>query len=431
MDVAKREDMTEDSGLRRESIEARANGLAPEERLIWLACRAELDPVREELLRRTVDDGLDWGRLARKGRYHRMLDLLRHHLDGVGRLAAVPADALTQMEESRLEARRMQARLDAARPRCISGLSAAGVEHLLVKGPTLQPLYPQGVVRAAGDLDLLIHEDDLARATAALSEAGFVLQTPVPPGLSATETVAYCQTFEQLRYVDGDGAEVELHFRLHNYGPPTAGEMAWESVATWCEGDAAPQPGLGAEELFLYLVCHLNLHAFGRILWYYDVAEFYRAWRGRLDWEGLAALAQKRRLGPSFHQSLTWILELLHPELDPEPGLGPLTPTGWQRSAFRRLWRHDEVNALTSWIRPFDASRYYLLGGDPWWRKAAYLRQVLLPPRPWLAAHLGCQPTPGILWRYLINRRRESRDWARITRKDVLLDGAPAGPSPK
>jgi hypothetical protein len=87
------------------------------------------------------------------------------------------------------------------------------------------------------------------------------------------------------------------------------------------------------------------------------------------------------------------------------------------------LWRRDEVFALASWIRPFDVSRYYLLGGDSPLCKAAYLRQVLLPPRRWLAAHLGCAARPGVLLHYLARRRRERRDWGRITRKDELLKG--------
>ena len=129
------------------------------------------------------------------------------------------------------------------------------MEHVLVKGPTLQVLYPHDVVRAAGDLDLLTHEEDVDKATAALGQAGFILQTPVPEGLPTVETVRYCHAFEQLRFLSDDGAEVELHFR------PLS-----DSVACWEGSDVNPLAGIGLEELFLYLVSHLNLHNFGRIL---------------------------------------------------------------------------------------------------------------------------------------------------------------------
>lgn len=384
-------------------------------------CRAELDAVRRRLLRETVDGALAWDRVIDKGRYHRLLDLLHHHLHRCGHLGAVPAVERARLDESRAQARGMQSRLDAALAHCTTALEAASVEYVIVKGPTLQVLYPDDVVRAAGDLDFLVHEEDLGAATAALGRAGFALQTPVPEGLTTAETVRYCHTFEQLRFHGGDGAEVELHFRLHNYGPPSVREPLWDSVACWRAADGSARAGIGLEELFLYLVSHLNLHAFGRILWYYDVAEFYGTWRRHIDWANLARMAGERRLGVSFYQTLHWTVELLWPEWDLEPGLDPLRPSPLRRAAFDRLWRRDEVFALASWIRPFDASRYYLLGGDSPLRKAAYLRQVLLPPRTWLAAHLGCAARPGVLLRYLASRRRERRDWGRITRRDELL----------
>ena len=164
------------------------------------------------------------------------------------------------------------------------------MEHVLVKGPTLQVLYPHDVVRAAGDLDLLTHEEDVDKATAALGQAGFILQTPVPEGLTTVETVRYCHAFEQLRFLSDDGAEVELHFR------PSS-----DSVACWEGSDVNTRAGIGLEELFLYLVSHLNLHNFGRILWYYDVAEFYGTWQRHIEWAELTRIARERRLGVSFY----------------------------------------------------------------------------------------------------------------------------------
>ena len=398
-----------------------ANRLSPEDRLLWLVCRAEQDPVRRRLLHETVDAGLSWDRVINKGRYHRLLDLLHYHLQACGRLAAVPESAQAHMTESRSVARRMQEKLDTALRRCTQAFDEAAVEHVLVKGPTLQRLYPPGVVRAAGDLDFVVHEVDLPVVTKALAAAGFHLQTPVPQGLTPAQTMRYCHTFEQLRFLDAAGAEVEIHFRLHNYGPPPPDEPLWDRVACWVASDGSSRPGIGLEELFLYLVSHLNLHAFGRILWYYDVAEFYTLWHQQIDWTELARIARARRLDVSFHQTLQWILRLLTPECQLHPGLDLLCPTALQRATFAQLWRRDEVFALASWIRPFDAARYYLLGGDSILRKAAYLRQVLLPPRAWLAAHLGCRPRPGILLRYLARRRRERQNWATITRRDELL----------
>ena len=91
-----------------------AGRLSPEDRLLWLVCRAELDPVRRRLLQETVNGTLAWDRVVDKGRYHRLLDLLHHHLHLGGCLGAVPAPQRARLDESRAEARRMQAKLDKA-----------------------------------------------------------------------------------------------------------------------------------------------------------------------------------------------------------------------------------------------------------------------------------------------------------------------------
>ena len=148
-----------------------AGRLPPEDRLLWLVCRAELDAVRRRLLRETVDGALAWDRVIDKGRYHRLLDLLHHHLHRCGHLGAVPAVERARLDESRAQARGMQSRLDAALAHCTTALEAASVEYVIVKGPTLQVLYPDDVVRAAGDLDFLVHEEDLGAATAAVGRA--------------------------------------------------------------------------------------------------------------------------------------------------------------------------------------------------------------------------------------------------------------------
>jgi hypothetical protein len=406
-----------------DAVRDRALALGVEDRLLWLCCRSDLDAVRRPLLESAVDSGPDWDRVVRKGRYHRLLGLLHHHLGGCGLTDTVPAAALDAIVETRSQMDDGRTRQQAALETCRASLDASGLDYLLVKGPTLQPLYPAGVTRTAGDLDFLVHEEDHAAVTATLEEAGFRLQTPVPPGLSPAQTMAYCQTFEQLRFLDGGGGEVELHFRLHNYGPPGVSEAAWDHVARWSLADGSTVNGIALEELFLYLVSHVNLHAFGRILWYYDVAEFYAAWGAQIDWTLLRDRARARRLDLSFHESLRWILQLLWPEWQLDDGLAPLRPAPWRRAWFQRAWRRHEVFALGSWIRPFDASRYYLLGGDGPWRKLGYLWHVLVPPSTWLAAHLGCEPGPALRWRYLVKRRHERRDWSKVTRRDELLRG--------
>lgn len=402
-----------------------AAGRRVEDRLLALCCRDALDEPRRGLLAAVVAASPDWDYILRKGTYHRLLGLVHHHLRESHLETRVPdavRSRLRQVADGDAESRRRQV---LALRTSSAALAAAGVDYLLLKGPSLQDLYPEGVSRPAGDLDLLIRDHAFAQARRALEDCGLRLATAVPPQMGASEAVRFAQYFEQLRFTDGAGSEVELHFRLYNYGVPDRREETWDRLASWpVDGDRHPGPA--PEELFLYLTTHVNLHAFGRILWYYDVATFYRRWRGRLDWDRLAARARHRGLAPCLYHSLRWILELLWPEWDPVE-LETLRPPAPASAVYSWLWRRRQVMAMESYVRPFDAARFYLLSPARLTNKVRYLARVLAPPSGWIAAHLGRRPGPWLLPAYLRKRRRERRDWGRITRKDALL-APPAGP---
>ena len=384
-----------------------------------LCCRDQLDAERRDGLAEIVESGLDWQRLVRKATYHRLLGFVRHHLIGTGHLAGLPGDIAERLETTAADAAAGARCRQLALQVCDEALTAAGLSYLLLKGPSLQWLYPRGVVRVAGDLDLLVHEEDLNGVVGALGDCGFALATRTPPGLSPQEAVEFAQYVEQLRFLHPELGEIELHFRVYNYGVPDRLETSWERQHSWTVDDRH-YPGLSPEDLFLYLAAHLNLHAFGRILWYYDLCAFYLRWRERLDWRLLAKRAEERGLTSSFYHTMHWILSILNPEV-PATELDPLRPSAWRSNLFGQVWRKDEVLALESYIRPFDAARYYLLSSASPAQKIRYLARVLTPPPRWLGPYLERSPAFWLNWTYLRQRRRENRDWNRVTRRDELL----------
>ena len=398
-----------------------ASVLSPEDQLLLLCCRNRLDGDRREALRGFVFSALAWESLLRKARYHRLLGLIRHHLIDSGLYGEVPPDQRQLLEEH-------AAHMDVAARQQLDTLKDVAalmlqrsIDYLLLKGPTLQHLYPAGVVRAAGDIDLVVHEDTYSAVIAAFEDSGFECATKAPRSLAPESAVAFSQYFEQLRFVRADSTEVEVHFRLYNYGLPDAVEDSWQKRRDW-EVAGAAYPGLEREDLFLYLTTHVNLHAFGRILWYYDVTTAYRQWRQQLDWDRMEMLARRRRLSSSFYHSLCWMFGLLFPECH-LPELERFKPSAVATRIFAVAWREREVFALKSFIRPFDAARYYLLGAQSAWDKLRYVWRVLLPRKEWLAAYLNRQAGTRLhlTLTYLRQRRRENRDWNRVTKRDELL----------
>jgi len=385
--------------------------LTPEDRILLLCCRERLDATCQQFLRDALRAGPDGQRLLARAIYHRLPGLLRYHLEQSGALDDLPAEVRQSLADEIKTLYLVQQQQKQGLFLCLERLQARSVDVMLLKGPLLQDLYPPGVGRASHDLDLLIREEHLHETMSVLREVGYELETRIPDNLTPWEAVQFSHYVEQLRFVRPNHTPIELHLRLHNYGVPDRLERAWEHLRFW-DVEGRQVPSLPPEELLLYLTTHANLHAFGRMLWYYDVTSLYWRWRDQLDWDLVASRASERRLLSSFYHSLLWINQLVYPER-PVPELEPLRPSPVRTRMFELLWHKEDTFALRSYIRPFDAATYYLLGAASPLKKLRYILRVLFPPRRWLAAHLDRPSSRLISLQYLRWRRRESRSAGR------------------
>jgi hypothetical protein len=62
-------------------------------------------------------------------------------------------------------------RVEEAVVECVTRLRAYGIEPVLVKGLALAKLYPEGIVRPAGDIDLVVRKEEFAAAHAILHDS--------------------------------------------------------------------------------------------------------------------------------------------------------------------------------------------------------------------------------------------------------------------
>ena len=393
--------------------------LAPEDLILVLACREKLEDEWAQQFARLATGQPDWNRILGKADYHRLLALLHHHLSACSLLDQIPPSSRSTLQDGADEMKRLQGQQVDTLLHCLDLLNSDNIETMALKGPILQSLHPPGAPRASYDLDLLIREADHVACREILEKAGFHQDTPVPKGLTPAGMVEYSQYMEQLRFTRDDLTPVEIHFRLYNYGVPDRRESSWDESHEWTvQGHTIFS--LCPEEMLLYLTTHANLHGFGRMLWYYDITAFYRQWGSRMDWDLLCAKAESRRLQASFYHSMLWITQLVYPERTLSE-LEPLAPTRSRSWLFQRIWRKREFLDLKSFIRPFDAARYYLFGGAPITKKLLYLIRIVMPPVEWLRLQFE-PPAPRFpRVKYLQQRRRERKNWNRVTRKSELL----------
>lgn len=110
----------------------------------------------------------------------------------------------------------------------MDGLSAAGVDSLMLKGTALAyDLYPLPAIRARGDSDLLVARNNLPAARSVFERQGFELQ-PLDEGISDDLAL---QEVWSLRCGAGTRHHIDLHWQLIN-SPALSGLLDFASCGT-------------------------------------------------------------------------------------------------------------------------------------------------------------------------------------------------------
>jgi hypothetical protein len=155
-------------------------------------------------------------------------------------------------------------------------------------------IYGDLTMRHAGDLDILIHLRDRARAAAVLLELGYELRTPVRPDGAPADPDCYEYHFER----PSDGMVTELRWRFdlarskfrHDLGM----DWVWPNRRTTMLA-GAEVPDVEPEILLLMLSMHGSKHRWSKLLWICDVARLLASRTG-LDWRMVIQEAKRTGL---------------------------------------------------------------------------------------------------------------------------------------
>jgi Uncharacterised nucleotidyltransferase len=168
-------------------------------------------------------------------------------------------------------------------------LTRGGVPFVPLKGPLLsQRLYGDLSIRSSGDLDLLVHREDLLRVRDLVAGLGYQVGSVLPwPSDAACFRSRECE----LLMVDKTRSlPLDLHWRLlPAYFPsPLDESQIWSSlISTRFAGRDLPD--LCPEHLLLFLCVHACKHAFERLGWICDIASCMRT--QVLEWKSVLAIA--------------------------------------------------------------------------------------------------------------------------------------------
>jgi len=170
----------------------------------------------------------------------------------------------------------------------------ASIEAMPFKGVVLgASIYGDLAIRPAGDLDLLVHYQDLKRATTIVLERGYKLTTAVrDDGLPIDENY-----FEYKFERSTDGMIIELRWRLDlansRYKRDLGMNWVWTTRRTVVLA-GAEIPNISQVNTLLLLCMHGCKHVWSRLIWICDVAQLLEVER-KLDWN--LAIREAKRLG--------------------------------------------------------------------------------------------------------------------------------------
>ena len=276
-------------------------------------------------------------------------------------------------------------RLAAEESRISAAMTAAGLRHWPLKGPSLsERLYGDIGVRQVSDLDLLVEPANLARADALLADLGYSRHTSgAIESLSAAQELIYVRGFSPSpsspvtsHQPPVTAFHLDLHQRLLPYvrRDPLAARVFAH--------------GMTKENLLLYLCANQITHRFARLRYLCDVTAFLEREGASVEWDGFLSAARRMPWGPGVGLALDWAVAFAPASVPPRV-LQSLRPSPLGDLLLRRSLGDGAADA---------ASRTRLLDGPG----GAYVSLG--------SAYLGRPTAAGIAWRMMFPSRAYVRE---------------------
>ncbi len=229
---------------------------------------------------------LDWPKLLALAGDQGLLPLLTQKLSHA-QPGVIPSDAQQTLKSSFREQMVFDLRMLAEMYRILDRFAAQGVAVMATKGPVLaQRCYGFSFARQYTDLDFVLRDADILRATETLISLGY--DAKVPPSAIRANRPAGEYAFTQL----ATKLLVELHTEktFRYYPKPLSIDELLSRKASVRLGEQ-DVPALSVEDELLLISIHGAKHFWERLLWITDVAALIT--HHPIDWDRAAALARE------------------------------------------------------------------------------------------------------------------------------------------
>jgi len=259
--------------------------------ILLTACSAVPSEQKQTRLRPLLQQPVQWKRLFALAHQQGTQPLLYEALSDLKE--AVPPEELNFLQQSYQANLHKVLLLSRELIRIVERLSTLGIEVMPYKGLALaEALYGDIALRQSGDIDLLIHPQDLRGIREAVRELGY---TP-HQHLSEMEERAYLKSGYECAFDSSAGRnllEVQWAIQPRFYAVDYAMDSLFQrAVEVTVAGHPMKTPS--PEDLLLILSVHAAKHLWDRLLWLCDIAQLMNL--PGLDWGWIKSQARALRI---------------------------------------------------------------------------------------------------------------------------------------
>jgi Uncharacterised nucleotidyltransferase len=253
----------------------------------WLALLQCANPqFATDRLSEVFSKALDWSRLLTLAEEQGVLPLLTKRLGELDEVA-VPSEVRQKLRDAARAQTLFTLSLTAELFRVLDRFAALGIGVLLTKGPVLSArCYGDPGLRQYTDLDLVLRDADIARATDAMMALHYEPKVPLKAIYAGKVPGEYVFVRRDTKLL------VELHTeRTFRYHPkPLSVEKLFERQGR-VRFDGHDVPSLSTEDELILICIHGAKHFWERLMWIADVAALVT--RQSVDWERAVSAVQE------------------------------------------------------------------------------------------------------------------------------------------
>jgi hypothetical protein len=327
----------------------------------WAALLECASPSHDRQRLKDLLRSADWARFLVLAEEHGVVGLAAARLRDLQWEPVPPEIKQTLIDRQRAQIF-FSLRMTAELFRILDRFASIGIGALVVKGPALaMQAYGDPAMRSYGDLDLLVRQRDIRRATELMSAAGYA------PAVSLSAIDAGKIPGQYLFSHPHSNLLVELHNDLTlRYFPRRLPLEDFFARQIRVPLDGREAPALAIEDELVLICIHGAKHFWERLMWIADVAALVTR-QTAIDWKRVADSARAVGAERMLHTGLRLASDLLKTQLPGEvlatvqtdgvaarlaeqtckwlPAAGNAPPGLFERAAFRMRMRGSMLSA--------------------------------------------------------------------------------------